>query len=90
LNGTLNEEAFRVRCIELIKFLKSPIEGRQGISPGFVHYRTLPPDFPFGWVLNVLKSGLLQEMFPSKRMNAYWDKATASVLVPQTFDMPID
>lgn len=46
--------------------------------------------FFVGWVLNLLKSGLLQEMFPSKQMNAYWEKTTASVRVPQTFDMPID
>jgi hypothetical protein len=90
LNGTLDEEAFRGRCIEFTKVLKSLIKGRQGEWPASIHYQKLPADFPFGWVLNVLKSGLLQAMFPSKQMNAYWEKATASVRVPQTFDMPID
>jgi hypothetical protein len=90
LNGTLDEEAFRVRCIEFIKFLKSLIEGRRDAWPGSIHWQKLPAAFPFGWVLNVLKSGLLQEMFPSNQMNAYWEKATASIRVPQTFDMPID
>jgi hypothetical protein len=90
LNGTLDEEAFRSRCIEFIRFLKGLIKGRQGEWPGRIHHQNLPADFPFGWVLNVLKSGLLQEMFPSQQMNAYWEKASASVRIPQTFDMPID
>ena len=90
MNGTLDEEAFRRRCVAFIKFLKGLIKGRQGEWPSRIHYQKLPADFPFGWVLNVLKSGLLQEMFPSKQMNAYWEKATASVRIPQTFDMPID
>ena len=71
LNGTLDEEAFRARCIDFIKFLKSLIKGRQGESPARIHNQKLPAHFPFGWVLNVLKSGLLQEMFPTKQMNAY-------------------
>ncbi len=90
LNGKLDDAAFRARCIEFIRFLKGLIKGRQGEWPDRIHWQKLPPDFPFGWVLNVLKSGLLQEMFPSKQMNAYWEKSTASVGVPQTFDMPID
>ena len=90
LNGTLDDQAFRARCVAFIQFLKSLIRGRQGDWPARIHWQKLPVDFPFGWVLNVLKSGLLQDMFPKKQMNAYWDKASASVRVPQTFDLPVD
>jgi hypothetical protein len=90
LNGTLDDVVFRGRCVAFIKFLKSLVDGRYGEWPGRVHYQKIPPDFPFGWALNVLQSGLLQEMFPTKNMNAYWEKRTASIRVPQTFGMPID
>ena len=88
LNGTLDDGVFQSRCIAFIRFLKSLIDGREDEWPGRVHYQKIPPDFPFGWALNVLRSELLQEMFPTKKMNAYWERSTASIRVPQTFGMP--
>jgi len=44
---------------------------------------------PFGWVSNVLKAGLLQDMFPDKRMNARWDSGSRVIRVPVTFGMPV-
>ena len=67
LNGTLDDGAFQARCVELVKFLKSLIKGRNGEWPSRIHWQKLPADFPFGWVLNVLKSGLLQRCFPRSR-----------------------
>lgn len=90
INGTLDNEEFRARCVELVRYFKSLVNGRDSEWPARVHYQRLPPEPPFGWVFNVLKSGLLQRMFPDKRMNAYWEKETASVRVPTTFAMPVD
>jgi hypothetical protein len=89
-NGALDDPAFIARCVDLIQFLKGLIKGRDGEFPASIHYRNVEARFPFGWVLNMLNSGMLQEMFPTKQMNAYWEKRTGSVRVPQTFDMPVD
>jgi hypothetical protein len=90
LNGALDDGVVRERCIAFVKFLKSLVDGRQCEWPGRVHYQKIPPEFPFGWALNALRSGLLHEMFPTKNMNAYWEKKTASIRVPQTFGIPMD
>lgn len=65
LNGTLADAAFREKAVALVVFLKSQVKGRSAASDAIVHISHLPPDLPFGFVLNALKSGLLQEMFPT-------------------------
>ena len=72
-----------------MQFLKHLVDGRGGEVPASLHHEKWPAQFSFGWTLNVLNSELLQRMFPDKRMNAYWQKRTASVRVRVTFGMPL-
>jgi len=77
--------------VDLLKYFKSLVDGRRAASDAFVsHHAAQAAGFPVGWLLNALKSGLLQEMFPDKRMNAYWDARSKIVRVPVTFGMPRD
>jgi hypothetical protein len=90
LNGTLREKAFRDRCVDLVKYFKSQVVGRADHHDALVsHHEVQAAGFPFGFVLNVLKAGLLQEMFPDKRMNARWDTTSKIIRVPVTFGMPV-
>lgn len=89
LIGALQDPSFRERVVNLIQFFKGTIAGRRETADAIIHYSRLPQGMPFGFVLNALKSGLLQHMFPDKRMNAYWD-ATKNIRVPVTFGMPVD
>jgi hypothetical protein len=91
LTEAFTDPEFRARCIALVKYLKSAVDGRRQPTDAFIWHHDLPAaGFPVGWVLNVLKSDLLQEMFVDKRMNAYWDERGRSIRVPVTFGMPLD
>src|SRR2546428_8011791 len=52
LNGTLDDPAFHARCLDLVRFLKHLVDGRQGDTPARLHHENWPPEFPFGWMLN--------------------------------------
>ena len=73
LAGVFDREPFRARCIELVKYFKSKVDGRREPHDALVTHNEIHPNFSFPWVLNVLRSGLLEEMFQDKRMNARWD-----------------
>jgi hypothetical protein len=89
LNGTFSDPAFREKAVALVAFLKGQVKGRNAPTDAFIHPSHLPLELPFGFVLNALKSGLLQHMFPDKRMNARWD-ASKNIRVPITFGIPLD
>lgn len=89
LNDAFDDGAFRKRAVALVAFLKGHVKGRNPPTDALVHPSHLPPELPFGFVLNALKSGLLQRMFPDKRMNARWDP-TKNIRIPITFGMPVE
>jgi hypothetical protein len=85
--GVFNSPEFRARCIDLVKYFKRHVAGRR--APALISREALRSDgLPFGWVLNVLRSRLLHEMFPERRMNAEWDEWSNIIRVPVTFGMP--
>jgi len=91
LGGTFDDPEFRARCVRLVKFFKHSVDGRSTTTDALISHHGLPAaDLPFGWVLNALKSCLLQEVFPDKRMNASWDRVSKVIRVPVTFGMPLD
>lgn len=90
LNGALEEGPVRERCITLVKYFKTAVDGRDRHGDAILLLDPLRDRFPLPWVLNVLRSSLLQHMFPDKRMNANWDEIQKCVRVPVTFGMPND
>jgi hypothetical protein len=84
--GVLQGDEFKARCRQLADYLKSQV-ARQSTGRGAViSCERLEADgFASGWVLNVLRSGLLQRVFPESRMDARWDAGLHNVRVAPTF-----
>ena len=82
LAGAFNSSSSRTRCVELVKYFKSKVAGRRETHDAFVSHEEIARVFPFPWALNVLRSNLLGEMFPGKRMNARWDETQKIIRVP--------
>lgn len=85
VTGAIDTNRVRQRGQTLVAALKGYAKGRG--QEGFVELRTLSGEtgIPDGWILNAVKSGLLQEMFPTKKMNARWDPRSRWVRIPETF-----
>jgi hypothetical protein len=88
--GVLQGDEFKARCRHLADYLESQV-ARQSTGRGAViSCERLEADgFAPGWVLNVLRSGLLKRVFPNGRMDARWDPGLHNVRVAPTFRAPI-
>lgn len=88
--GKLRTEAFRARCSRLLNYLARQVT-RQGSPRGAVisPERLEADEFASGWVLNVVRSDLLKQVFPDRCMNVRWDPALQNVRVPLTFGSPL-
>jgi hypothetical protein len=88
LTGALNSDEVQARCQRLVATLKGLVKGRGQHGDVFIHHEKLASqaDVPGCWMINAIKSDLLQEVFPSKKMNARWDDG--NVRVPPSFGMP--
>lgn len=87
LTGALGSDEVQARCQRLAAALKGHVKGRGQHGDVFVYYQTLAShaNVPVWWMINMIKSGLLQEAFPGKKMNARWDDA--NVRIPPSFGM---
>jgi hypothetical protein len=88
LTGALDSDEVQSRCQRLAAALKAYVKGRGQHGDVFVHYQSLASqaDVPVWWMINAVRSGLLQEAFPGKKMNARW--ADGNVRIPPSFGMP--
>ena len=88
--GRLRTAAFRTSCSRLVNYLASQV-ALQGSPRGAVvsPERLEAEELASGWVLNAVRSGLLEHMFPDRCMNARWDPALQNVRVPPTFGSPL-
>lgn len=86
--GHLNESAFRQRVYRLVACLDDKVDRRNPdesiLEPGEVAADASLPD---GWILNVLASGLLEELISDKLMNARYQSSDGSIRLPPTFGM---
>lgn len=90
VTGALQSDKVRQRGQILAAALKGYVKGRAQHDKAMVDLRTLAGEtgIPDGWLLNALKSGLLQKLIPDKKMNAFWETTSRSVRIPSTFGQP--
>lgn len=87
--GIIGSEAFRARCRKLADYLESQVVRQSSERGAVISLERLEADgLPSGWVLNVLRSGLLNRVFPDGRMDARWDPGLHNVRVAPTFRAP--
>lgn len=87
LTGALRSEKVMKRAQTLAATLKGYVKGRAQHDKAMVDLRSLAGETGIadGWLLNALKGGLLQKLFPDQKMNAFWETTSRSVRVPSTF-----
>src|SRR5437660_3845321 len=56
LAGVLDSDAFRGRCVELVRYCKSKNAGRRDSHDARVGWQEIGRSFPLPWVINVLRS----------------------------------
>ena len=87
--GIVGSDEFRERCRKLADYLESQLARQSSERGAVISLERLEADgFASGWVLNVLRSGLLKRVFPDGRMDARWDPGLHNVRVAPTFAAP--
>jgi len=84
--GLFNTPEQRERCILLIQYFKRQVKGRQDAAT-LTRTDLQHDQQPFGWLLNVVQSDLLQLLFPEQQMHVDWDEQHSVVRIPATFGM---
>ena len=72
----IDSQAFRDRCRQLVKALKSVVKGREEHYDQFVHIQAIASstEIPEGWITNAIRSRLLGVVFPRDRWDVQEDK----------------
>jgi hypothetical protein len=88
--GTLASEDFRGRCQALVAYFESQLALQRMPRGAVISPHRLEADgFRSGWVLNVLRNGLLRRVFPDRCMDARWEPALHNVRVLPGFGSPL-
>lgn len=84
--GMLSGREFRSRCQALVGYFESQL-AIQAIPRGALisPHRLEGDGFPWGWVLNVVRNGLLARVFPDRYLDARWDPSLQNIRVPPGF-----
>ena len=87
VGGVFPNKDLIARAQAIAKALKRVVQGRDYYDDCAVEISFLASNSgqTEGCCYNFLQSGLLQVLFPKKKMNAYWDDADGCVRVPPTF-----
>lgn len=87
LSATVESEAFNARIVQLLAGLKGACD-RSVPRASLLQVQTIAPTvgLPVGWVLNVVRSGLLARLFPDREMGVYWDPGSRGLRIPSTFN----
>jgi len=87
LAGMLNTPEVLSKTQAVMRALKQVVEGRDYHHDPLIEiaFLSLKSGQSAEWCFNLVHSGLLRAMFPTKNMNAYWDDNSGGVRVPATF-----
>lgn len=87
LSTAVESEEFKSRIVRLLAGLKSACD-RSVPRPSLLQFQSIAPTvgLPVGWVLNVVRSGLLARLFPDREMGVKWDPGSRGLRIPSTFN----
>jgi hypothetical protein len=90
--GLIDSELIRQRSQAVVRVLKASIKDSNRSNPRgelvYAHTAAAEAGVSVEWLHAAIESGLLQSVFPSQQIKAYWD-GRASIRVPPTFGFPL-
>jgi hypothetical protein len=84
--GILSSKEFRSRCQALVAYFASQLDIQALPRGALISPHRLEADgFASGWVLNIIRNGLLTRIFPGRFVDARWDSSLHNIRVPLGF-----
>jgi len=84
--GVRYSQEFRQRCETLVAYFASQLRLQAMPRRALVSPHRLEADgFASGWVINIVRNGVLQRVFPDRSVDAQWDPSLQNVRVPLGF-----
>ena len=88
--GILAGKEFRSRCQALLAYFASQLAIQAMPRGALISPHRLEADgFAAGWVLNVVRNGLLARVFPDRYVDSRWDSSLQNIRVPPGFGEPL-